>query len=864
MKPLLTGIAIVGITLIVLLLGQRLAAPEVSFRPGYDDHRRTLVGFHKLEQNNEGYYVWSKPLAALFAYGFDGRPALAELRLAAPRPVNLPPASVRFAANGSILGETPITSDWRRYHLLLPSNPAGDTSLGLLTTAYSPGEADERELGVVLNEVFIQPVGTVPLLPALPRTLTLLALPLLGWLLIERVAPAGSARVAVATGLAANLVALVGWAVANPSEGSYWLPTLGWPWFPFLPLALLLATPFAGRWWGMARVWAVARPWLPLAGLLLAVLALGSLRLGLNPALTMVFVLIGTAGAVLGLAARPSLDAPTDAPQGRLYEGVWLGAILLVAFGMRFYNLDGQPLGLWRDESRHGLQALQIWQNPSYRPIYVVEGADLPALIFYLMAPVVGLLEPHAWSARLVSALAGSLTPLALWWAARPLIGPRGALCSAALIAWASWSLSLSRWAFPATLDHLLLLTAVGFMWRGLGYIGDGRQEAGRNRLPILLPTASCILYVSLAALCAGLSAYAYHTGRLAPVILAVLTIIRLGPSWQAWRRALPALVAAVVVGLLVLSPLIWYVANDLSGYNRRVGSVSVFNSNELAIRSPAGLLLLNIERYTMMWHIVGEPNGRHHAPFAPMLDPIAGALLLIGLGLALLRWREREHLALLIWVPLGIVPGLFSSEAPHAMRSLGGLAPACILAGMALAELARQAGGRGQEAGGRRQGAGASAPTFVALCLLAGSLAFNTWLYFGSMARNPLVYSEFDVAATMMSRAARMPAESADASIQATTVYLPGGAEKEDTVRFLTSGVPLCTLDDALQTPPGPEALVVLPADVSESVVATTLQVLGPAAQEIATVPRYPTGEPILRAFGVGEGAQRIMEQLR
>jgi hypothetical protein len=131
-------------------------------------------------------------------------------------------------------------------------------------------------------------------------------------------------------------------------------------------------------------------------------------------------------------------------------------------------------------------------------------------------------------------------------------------------------------------------------------------------------------------------------------------------------------------------------------------------------------------------------------------------------------------------------------------------------------------------------------------------------------MARNPLVYGEFDVAATMMARAARMPAESADASIQATMVYLPEGTEKEDTVRFLTSGVPLRTLDDALQIPSGPQALVVLPADVSASVVATTLQVLGPGAQEIATVPRYPSGEPILRAFGVGEGAKRIMEQLR
>jgi 4-amino-4-deoxy-L-arabinose transferase-like glycosyltransferase len=546
---------------------------------------------------------------------------------------------------------------------------------------------------------------------------------------------------------------------------------------------------------------------------------------------------------------RPLVPLSPCPPIGRS-ELLLLAAIVGLALALRLFNLDGQPLGLWRDESRHGLQALRIWQDPSYRPIYVVEGADLPALIFYLMAPVVAMFGPEAWSARLVSALAGGLTPLALWWAARPLIGARGALAAAALIAWASWSLSLSRWAFPATLDHLLMLTAVGLMWRGLRI-----ADLSRN-----LQSAICNLQLAGAGLCAGLAAYAYHTGRLAPLILAVLTVIRLGPRWQAWRRAAPALASAAIVGLLVLSPLLRYIADDWAGYNRRVGAVSVFNSVDLDAHAPLALLLRNAERYTLMWHVQGEPNGRHHAPLAPMLDPITGALLLLGLGLALAQWRRPERLALLAWLPLAIVPGLLSSEAPHAMRSLGGLAPACILAGLALADLS-------QKVKGKRQNAG-QPPSFYllpfAFCLVI-SLGFNSWLYFGSMARDPLVYGEFDVAQTMMARAAQAPLESADPAVRATRVYLTSGAQKEDTVRFLTDGLALNTLAGPIgPLERGESALIVLPADSPPEAVAAALRDLGPGAQEIAAGPRYPTGAPVLRALGIGEGAARIMAGLQ
>ena len=873
------GAALLALALAALLIGQRFAAPELRYRIGYDDDRRTLVRFHDIERNDEGLYAWSKPLAAIFAYGFDGRPALAELRLTAPRPAGVPPALLTVGSSGAPLGSFNVGGGWRRYHLLLPTNPAGDTALTLTTEAYMPNERDPRELGVAFSSAIIRPLGAPPLMPALPRSATLLALPLLGWLIFRRWAMGLPGLI-----IGLLLVAVVGWAAANPSQGSYLLPTIAWPWLPLLPLALLLATPALGRGLGWLRGWAAQRPFSAWLGLGAAIVALATIRIGLSALFGMLIAAAGALLATLALDASKEIgrqgDEETGRQEGRLTyadspilpvslppalsppsrsELLLIAAIVGLALAMRLVNLDGQPLGLWRDESRHGLQALRIWQDPSYRPIYVVEGADLPALIFYLMAPVVGGLGPHAWSARLVSALAGGLAPLALWWAARPLIGARGAISAAALIAWASWSLSLSRWAFPATLDHLLLLTAVGLMWRGLRIENEELRAENRQLSQFSILHSSFLL--ALAGLCAGLSAYAYHTGRLAPLILAVLTAIRLGPRWQVWRRAAPALAAATVVGLLVLSPLLRYIADDWAGYNRRVGAVSVFNSVDLDAHAPLALLLRNIERYTLMWHVQGEPNGRHHAPLAPMLDPASGALLLVGLGLALCQWRNPARLALVIWLPLAIVPGLLSSEAPHAMRSLGGLAPACLLAGLALTSLIGQI--RGSDARVQsRQNLLRGLPS-VGLLLL--SLSFNGWLYFSSMASNPLVYGEFDVAQTMMARAAQAPKASDDPAVQATRVYLTNGTQKEDTVRFLTDGLALNTLDGPIAPlAPGESALIVLPADTPPEAVAAALRDLGPGAREITAGPRYPTGAPVLRALGVGEGAERIMASLR
>lgn len=792
--------------LIALAVGALLQHPgqQISIGPG---DARALVGFYEREESPSGAFRWARPGAALFLYGFDGRPAIVTLRLNAARPADAPArielhAGERGPDNAFVVG-----SAWRRYVFLAPTNPTNDTPLWFGGESWRPTD-DERDLVVALSAAQAIPAEAGLRLPPFERTVFLLSFPLLAWLIARR-------RTTERFGLVAGLlfIPLLAWAVARPAAAGYLLPTFGWPWWPFVPLTLVL---IAARNWSFADHQPDALH-----------AAIGAARTGAVPR-----------------------------------EGALLAGITLLAFVLRLVELDALPLGLWRDEARHGMLALQIWRDPSFRPVYVVEGADLPALLFYLMAPVLGMFGPGVASVRLVSAMAGALVPLALWWAAHPLLGSHAAVLGAALLAWSSWALSMSRWGFPATLDQLLTLAAIGLALRSI------RPDSKQKNL----------WYGFLSGVLAALAAYAYHTGRLTPLVLALLVALMLGRDRASWRRALPGLAAAVLAGLLVLVPLLWFIAGDFSGYNRRTGAVAFYTNEDAGVHAPLLLLLRNAQRYLLMWHVAGDANGRHHAPGAPMVDAVSGVLLLLGVLLALAVRQNKPMRVVLAWLALGMLPGLLSTGAPHAMRGLPALAPACVLAGMALAVLYRSV--RTSSALLSHTDANPQSPNpqsphrqlsivnrpivnrpIAYLLTLALSAALNLQLYFVQMPRDPRVQEAFDVPETMIGRLLQAQHSASDPALRAVRVFVPSAARKSEVVQLFADGAPPGYFDPStgLSALPSEHALLLLPAGASDEMRATARAALGPAARELDP-PRYPDGHPVLVVYGIGENAAALL----
>lgn len=426
------------------------------------------------------------------------------------------------------------------------------------------------------------------------------------------------------------------------------------------------------------------------------------------------------------------------------------------------------------------------------------------------------------------------------------MFGRRVALLAAWLMAGASWSVSLSRWGYPVTLDYLFVLLSIGLMWRALPY---GAPQPGSSE-PLPYPRAArralpgAILLMMGSALCAGLGFYTYYTGRFAPLTISVLTAARLGWSWARWRFYAPALAAAFVVGVLTVAPLLSYILENPESYNRRASAVAFWNENDRELHAPASLFLRNAAHQLGIWHVQGDNNGRFHTPYLPALEPISGLMMLVGLALL---WRSRhwktERLVLFLWLGVGLLPGLLSADAPHTVRSGGTLVPVLVAAAIGMA--ATLALPRAQ---------------WVRSALLAAFVLVpsgtSVWVYFGAMPRDPAVYREFYVTETHIGQTFRALAETSDPALRQARSFTTDGVLHNEVAEFLLAGLSPGTYDDEEQElfpPPGPVALLLLPGESSPEKQRAVLDLLGPGAVALENEPTYPDGTPTLHAFARG-----------
>jgi 4-amino-4-deoxy-L-arabinose transferase-like glycosyltransferase len=814
LAPLALALALLAIPAVAL----RLAPATLARAADAADAERFFHRLDRLEQNAERTFRWSLGRWSLGLYGLErSAPIALRLQLSATRPAEEPEATLNVQGNGAA-GTFSVAREWRTYHLLAEpaTGDAGVRSISFDGSVFVPaGERGDRALGVAVHAMQARLLSGG--LNIEPRALFLTTLALLAGLSVY-VAGMRTAPAAVIALLAA--CSLAGGTMIAPAILGYWLPNL---WF------------FALLWGAALLVIAIRQRGITLpAGrrpLIAAGVALiGAMALWLGaPAWIGLPLLIGGA---LAAAAPTAPVATRDEAVGRR-EVLLLGGITLAALVLRLGLINELPPALWRDEARHGIFALLIWQTDWYRPVYE-PAVDLPALILYLIAPLAGIFGPDLWTLRGGVAFVGALAPAALWLALRPLFGMRVALLGAALLAASLWAIYMSRWAMPPILDVTCTLAAIGLALRAL-------------RLDAPIPRAA--LYGTLAGACAGLALYTYHTGRLAPLVVLFIAAVAYAGARRPARSQAVALGAGILALLLVATPLIGYALGNTELFSRRVDRVGVLRTTTGAPTPPAALLQQNVLRYTLMWHVEGDYNARHYAPYRPMLDPASGALFAVGLGAALLQSERRRLLLLLGWLALGLAPGVLSGDAPHAMRSIGALAPAITLAALGLDRLLTQAGGRR-----------------AALAAALGiALVWNPAVYFSATTDERAVFDKFDADETYIGRAARIAIRTAD-PVAPYRIYLYEATAVKNVTTFLTSDVMVGVFDGAqFSPPPGERALLLLPGEATAEEEARALELLGAGARLLRTGPLRPDIDaPIYRVYGVGPEAEAEAARLR
>ncbi|MCP4544185.1 MAG: phospholipid carrier-dependent glycosyltransferase [Chloroflexi bacterium] len=332
--------------------------------------------------------------------------------------------------------------------------------------------------------------------------------------------------------------------------------------------------------------------------------------------------------------------------------------ILLVAAGLRLYRLPNLPLGLHYDEAANGILAGEIAQGAK-TPVFISSYTGKEVLFFYWTALWMKLLGMTPLALRLGAATAGVATVAATIWAVCELLHGQHdakwtALLTGAFVAASFWHLVLSRYGFRAVTQPLMQALTVAALWRGLR-LSNGRQKG--------------FLWLILAGLFCGLTAYTYLAARAFPVPLAAALLTLLVTDKDRRRARLGQLAIFVTAAALALAPLAHYWLTHPGSFMTRATQVAATNRAQVwtGIRACLGMLFLQ-----------GDPYIRFNIPHRPLFDPITAVLFLLGIITTiwtLKRPRYRtSYIFILIYIPTMLLPSALAvgDITPSNLRTVG------------------------------------------------------------------------------------------------------------------------------------------------------------------------------------------------
>ncbi len=400
-------------------------------------------------------------------------------------------------------------------------------------------------------------------------------------------------------------------------------------------------------------------------------------------------------------------------------------AILILAAGLRLYNLDDLPAGLWFDEADNLFQARNYARDPGQVPVYA-PSTNLPTIFLMPIAAVVKLAGVAITTPRLVAAAFGLLGIVATYLFVRHAFGTSAALIAAFLVAVMRWDLNWSRIGMHG-ITGVLFAALTG--WLTLRAIRTGRASD-----------------YAFAGVSLGLGMWFYAPLRMFPLVVGFILLIHLLIARPNIRIYAANVATMAILALFVAAPVVQFAMDSTEQFFERTEATSLFN---LTPREEwASQLRSSLVRHVFMFNVEGDPNPRHNLPNAPMLDRVTGALFLLGFFFALIRWRRVALFTLPFWVFFMVLPGVLTVpwETPQSLRSI-----LVIPAVAALAALVIDLLWRTWKDVPWRLVRRLALPAVLSLLAVAAYL--NVDLYFGDQANDPRVYAGFSTDETLMAR---------------------------------------------------------------------------------------------------------------
>ncbi|MDX2140776.1 MAG: hypothetical protein SF123_22015 [Chloroflexota bacterium] len=433
------------------------------------------------------------------------------------------------------------------------------------------------------------------------------------------------------------------------------------------------------------------------------------------------------------------------------WVAITLLLIIIVATIFRVGDLSGVPPEMTSDHVEKLLDSWRVYTGASSNIFFQNNGGRevLQMYVMAMFARVSGL--PFSFDTlKLLTAIEGIITIPVMFWLGRELFGRHDrrlgvlvGLALAGLVAVSYWHVSLSRLALRIV--YTPLITALIFI-----YLARALRENSR------------IDFIN-AGLALGVGLYMYQAVRMIPVVIIVgvaITVIFYARTWLERRRYVFNFIALVVVAFAVFVPLFRFSLDYPDDFWRRSAGrifgdalietvdeqgnvVQRIPTNEeriAAVQQNVTVLGNNIVNALLMYTWRGDIAFINAAPNRASFDPMAGALLFVGLGGFTVYTLRRRDPALWLVLPAGLIMILPSAlaiaqpiENPSATRMSGTLPFAYLLAAFGMATMIMSVRGL--------RGTLFAAAAFVAALLFG--YAANTATYFGEFRQSYLLASK-------------------------------------------------------------------------------------------------------------------------
>jgi hypothetical protein len=369
---------------------------------------------------------------------------------------------------------------------------------------------------------------------------------------------------------------------------------------------------------------------------------------------------------IFGLRFRIRLD------KARLgWTAAAVVGLLALALFFRFWRLDQMPSEMTSDHIEKLLDVHDLVMGQ--RPIFFVRNTGREPWQFYWTLGFIRLfgLDTKFFALKLGAAAVSLLTLPGVFLLGRDLFGRWVGLWATLFTAVASWPVILSRIGLRFPFAPAVTAWSLFFLFRGL--------RAGRRNDFILL------------GLTLGVGLHGYTAFRAMPLAAAVCwcLVLLFRPKRLSARpsQLLRNAALTVLITIIVFIPLGRFSLEHPDDFWRR--SVSrVVDPNHPTPDSPFVTLVKNMWDVALMFHWQGDDVWVNTLSNRPILDPLLGGLLILGLIIALWRGR-RDPIPLLVLIS-GIVLLLPSAlslaypvENPSAVRTGGAIPVVMVIAAL-------------------------------------------------------------------------------------------------------------------------------------------------------------------------------------